>query len=84
MSIHSIAEVIEDVLATAKKVTDAIPGLSSISPLIGVGEKFIGIIDDLTDSAPDNRTQQEMQQTRKELAAAVSARANALADRLDG
>jgi hypothetical protein len=79
-----IASIIQNVLATARSVSSAIPGLSAVSPLIGVGEKLVGILDDLTDSAPDTRTQEEMQEARRELAARVSAKANATADRLDG
>ena len=79
-----IGSIIQNVLATARQVTAAIPGLSSVSPLIGVGEKMVGIIDDLTDSAPDTRTQEEMKATRADLAAAVSAKAEATANRLDG
>jgi hypothetical protein len=79
-----IVSIIQNVLATARSISGAIPGLSAVSPLIGVGEKLVGIIDDLTDSAPDTRTQAEMQEVRRQLAAEVSAKAEATADRLDG
>jgi hypothetical protein len=52
--------------------------------IVGVASKLNDIIGDLTSSAPDNRTQEEMQKTRKELAAAVSAKAERTADRFDG
>lgn len=79
-----IGSIIQGVLKTAREVTSLIPGLSAVSPLIGVGEKLAGIIGDLTSEAPDTRTQEEMQRTRRELAAAVSAKAERTADRLEG
>lgn len=91
MSITNIVDTIQHVMEAARKVTAAIPGLQGISGMIGtaeamteIGEKMIGVIDDLTSKAPDQRTQEEMQQTRAELAAAVSAKAVRIADRLDG
>lgn len=79
-----IGNIIQSVLATARQVSAVIPGLSAASPLIGVGEKLVGIIDDLTDSAPDQRTQEQMQADRRALAAAVSAKAERTADRFNG
>jgi hypothetical protein len=91
MSIGKIVDTIQNVLAAARNVTAAIPGLQGVSVAIGtaealseVGEKLVGVIDGLTSHAPDTRTQQEMQQTRADLAAAVSAKAERTADRFDG
>ncbi len=79
-----LGNLISDVLAAARTATAVIPGLQGVSGAIGVGEKLVGIIDDLTDSAPDTRTQAEMQAARRDLAAAVSAKAERTADRLEG
>lgn len=91
MPISNIVDSIQSVLAAARNITAAIPGFQGISGMIGtaeavteIGEKMIGVIDDLTSKAPDARTQEEMQQTRAELAAAVSAKAERTADRLEG
>lgn len=80
----NIANVIENVLRTAQQVSAMIPGASAASPLLGVGAKLADILGDLTSEAPDNRTQEEMQAARRELAARVSAKAEATADRLEG
>ena len=87
----SIIDTIQGVLAAARNITAAIPGLQGVSGMIGtaealseVGEKLVGVIDGLTSSAPDTRTQDEMQVARRELAAAVSAKAERTAERLDG
>lgn len=89
--IGNIVDTIQNVLQAARNVTAAIPGLQGVSGLIGtveavteIGEKLIPVIDSLTSHAPDPRTQEEMQRTRAELAAVVSAKAERLADRLDG
>jgi hypothetical protein len=91
MSIGNIVDTIQNVLAAAQRVTAAIPGLQGVSGMIGtanalseVGEKLVGVIDGLTSSAPDARTQEEMQTTRAALAAAVSKKAVDTANRLDG
>lgn len=78
-----ISSLIANVLATARIASSIIPGLKGVGAAIGVGEKLIGIIDDLTGHAPDTRTQSEMQAARKALAAAVSAKAERTADRFD-
>ena len=75
---------IADVMKAAKTASAIIPGMGAVGPAIEVGKKLVGIIDDLTDSAPDKRTQEEMQAQRKVLAAAVSAKAERTADRFDG
>lgn len=79
-----LGNLIGDVLKAARTATAVIPGLQGASVAIGVGERLIGIIDDLTDSAPDPRTQEQMQRDRRALAAAVSAKAERTADRFDG
>lgn len=79
-----IANLIGNVLGAAKTVTSIIPGLQGASALIGVGQKLVGALDELMDDAPDTRTQAEMQAARKALAAAVSAKAEATAKRLEG
>lgn len=78
-----IGNLIGDVLKAAKTAATVIPGLQGVAGIIGVGEKLVGIIDDLTDQAPDARTQAEMQATRKVLAAAVTEKAHRTADRFD-
>lgn len=77
-------DLIANILAAAKTAAAIIPGLQGVGVAIGVGEKLIGILDDLTSEAPDTRTQAEMQAARRELAAAVSAKAERTADRFDG
>lgn len=77
-------ELIQGVLALAKTASAIIPGMQGVGAAIAVGEKLVGIIDDLTDHAPDTRTQAEMQAQRRILAAAVSAKAERTADRFDG
>ena len=78
-----ISTLIRDVLKAAQTASTVIPGLQGVGRAIGVGEKLVSIIDDLTDHAPDTRTQAEMQAARKVLAAAVSAKAERTADRFD-
>lgn len=75
-----IQSLIDSVLNAARSATTLIP---TVSVAIGIGEKLVGIIDDLTSSAPDTRTQEEMQTARAALAAAVSAKAERTADRFD-
>lgn len=75
-----IQSLIDSVLNAARSATTLIP---TFSAAIGIGEKLVGIIDDLTSSAPDTRTQVEMQTARAALAAAVSAKAERTADRFD-
>ncbi len=79
----NIGNLIGDVLRAARTATSVIPGMQGVGGMIGVGEKLVAIIDDLTDGAPDARTQAEMQAARKALAAAVSAKAERTADRFD-
>lgn len=77
-------ELIKNILAAARTASAIIPGMQGAGAVLAVGEKLVGIIDDLTDGAPDERTQAEMQQQRKVLAAAVSAKAERTAGRFDG
>lgn len=85
------AATIRHVLAAAQQVTAAIPGLQGIAGIAGtalamvsIGERLVGIIDDLGETEKDPRTQEEMRVARMALAAAISAKAENLADRLDG
>jgi len=89
--IGNIIDTIQNVMQAAQRITAAIPGLQGVSGMIGVaeqvteiGEKLIPVLGTLSGHVTDSRTQAEMQQTRAELAAAVSAKAESLADRLDG
>lgn len=91
MSLGNIVDSVQNVMKAAQRITAAIPGLQGVSGMIGtaeavteIGEKLIPIIDGLTSHVPDPRTQAEMQETRRALAAVVSAKAESLADRLDG
>lgn len=76
----SMRDLIDGVLNAAKAAAAIIPG-NTDDAIVRVGEKLVGIFDDLT--GPDDRTQEEMQRTRAELAAAVSAKAERTADRFD-
>lgn len=79
-----IKNLIDQALELAKVAGAVIPGMQSVAAGVSIGEKVIAIIDDLTDDAPDTRTQDQLRAARKELRAKVSAKAQALADRLDG
>lgn len=85
------AATIRSVLAAAQNVTAAIPGLQGIagaaavaSAMVSIGERLATVIDDLTDRAPDIHTQEEMRAARVALGRAISAKAEDIADRLDG
>lgn len=77
-------KLLESILAAAKVAAAVIPGAQPVGAAIVVGEKLLGIIDDMSDGVDDPASQEQMQATRAELAAAVSAKAEATADRLDG
>lgn len=79
-----LSSLIPNILAAAKTAAAIIPGMQGAGAAIAIGEKLVGLIDDLTDHAPDTRTQAEMQQQRRILAAAVSAKAERTADRFEG
>lgn len=72
-----------DVLRLAKTAEAVLTG-GVVANGLEVGKKVIGIIDDLTDGAPDARTQSEMQTARASLSAAVEAKAKATSARLRG
>lgn len=79
-----LGSLITNVISAARTATSLIPGLQGAGAALAVGEKLIGVLDDLIgDDAPDTRTQAEMQAARKELAAAVSAKAERTAERFD-
>ncbi len=80
----NILDTIRNVLQAAQGLTAAIPGLQGVSGVAGAANALVGVLDQLMDKAPDNRTQEEMQAARRELAAAITAKGEALADRLDG
>jgi hypothetical protein len=91
MAIGNIIDSIQSVMRAAQNITAAIPGLQGVSGMIGtaeavteIGEKLLPIIDNLTGHVEDPRDQAAMQQTRAQLAAVISAKAESLADRLDG
>ena len=77
-----IGKLIDDAIALAKTATALIPG-STDDAIVATAEKVVDIVDGLIDKAPDSRTQEKMQATRKALAAAVSAKAERTADRFD-
>ncbi len=77
-----IRSLIGDVLKAAKTAAAIIPG-STDDAIIATAEKLVGVVDGLVGSAPDTRTQEEMQAARKKLAAAVSAKAERTANRFD-
>jgi hypothetical protein len=76
-----IKKLIESALSMAKMAAPLIPVLGSG---VAIGEKIMGIIDDLSDDVPDARTQEAMQKDRAMLAEAVKAKAAATSDRLRG
>ena len=78
----NVRTLIGDLLKAAKTAASVIPGTTD-DAVIGAAEKLVGIIDSLTSSSPDARTQEEMQDARRVLAAAVSAKAERTADRFD-
>jgi hypothetical protein len=77
----NISNLIDQAIALAKAAAPMVPTLGAGA---AIAEKIVGIIDDLTDDAPDTRTQQEMQEQRAILAEAVKAKARATSDRLRG
>lgn len=78
-----IGSFIDKLLGAAKVATAIIPGTTD-DIIVGAAQKLADIIGDLTDHAPDPRTQAEMQSDRKALIAAVTAKAEATAKRLEG
>ena len=77
-----VRTLIGDLLKAAKTAASVIPGTTD-DAVVGAATTLVGIIDGLTSSAPDTRTQEEMQDARRVLAAAVSAKAERTADRFD-
>lgn len=77
-----IRTLIADVLKAAKTAASVIPGTAD-DAVIAAAEKLVGIVEELTGSAPDIRTQEQMKDARRVLGAAVSAKAARTADRFD-
>ena len=77
-----VRTLIGDLLKAARTAASVIPGTTD-DAVVGAAEKLVGIIDGLTSSSPDARTQEQKQDARRVLAAAVSAKAERTADRFD-
>lgn len=78
-----IKALIDGVLAAAQTAATLIPGTTDDN-VVAAGRTLADLVESLTSSAPDTRTEAEMQATRRQLAAAVSAKAERTADRFDG
>lgn len=68
----------------ADMASAVIPGAGLVSKGADIGEKIIGIIDDLKAEAPELSQQAELQARRNKLSTAVKAKAAATSDRLRG
>lgn len=77
-----VRTLIGDLLKAAKTAASVIPGTTD-DAVVNAATTLVGIFDSLTNSAPDTRTQEQMQDARRVLAAAVSAKAERTADRFD-
>ena len=75
-----IRDLVASVLAAAKTAASIIPGTTD-DAIVAAGEQLLKVVDTLT--GKDDRSQEEMQQTRAELAEAVSRKAERTADRFD-
>ena len=76
-------KLVKDVIAAGQTATALIPGLSTVTAAVAIGEKLIDLIDSVTDEAPVD-DQKDLAVVRAELRAAVSAKAEQTADRLEG
>lgn len=76
-----IKGLIDQVLGVAKTLSPLIPALGNG---VALGEKVIDLIGDLRSDAPDERTADQMDQERNELAAKVRAKAQDTSNRLRG
>jgi hypothetical protein len=81
--VADIGALIDKLLGAAKIAAAIIPGTTD-DVIVAAGGKLADLIGDLADKAPDARTQEQMQADRRALRAAVTAKANAEADRLEG
>ena len=79
-----VLHTIQQGLAFARQVTALVPGVSAASPFIGIAEGMVTVLDGLLNAAPDERTRDQIRYDRKQLAEAVSAKAERTADRFDG
>lgn len=77
-----LKSMVDGLLTAAKAATAIIPGTTD-DRIVAAGEKLADLIHDLTDSAPDARTESEMQFQRSALAEAVKAKAERTAERFD-
>ena len=79
-----IEEIFGGLIDLARGAAKIIPGGEVITSGISLGEKIIGIIDDVIDDAPSPNTHEELDRLREELANAVKAKAKATSARLRG
>lgn len=79
----NIKDLIDGVIKVANLASNVIPGAGLVAQGGAIGEKIIGIIDDLQQHA-DPSQQAEMQAERAKLADAVKAHAASTSDRLRG
>lgn len=77
-----IRTLVDNVLAAADVAASLIPG-STDDNLVAAGRTLVGLVDTLTGAAPGYR-REVTANTRAALAAAVSAKAERTADRLEG
>lgn len=74
----------DEVAAVAKTAAAFIPQAATVEAGIAIGQRLIGVIDTISHHAPAGATQDELRASRKVLADAVTAKANATADGLEG
>lgn len=79
--IRSLIHAVGDLADMASNV---IPGAGLVAKGADIGEKIVGIIDDLTAEAPELAQQAELQDRRRKLTDAVKAKAAATSSRLRG
>lgn len=79
----NIKSLIDGVISLANMASTVIPGAGLVAKGAQIGEKIIGIIDDLKEHA-DPAQQPQMQEARAKLAEVVKAKAAATSARLRG
>jgi hypothetical protein len=75
------SSIIEQATKLAKVASAFVPGVAAG---VEIGEKAIDLIDTISAKAPAGTSQDELRAARRELRAAVSAKAQATANRLEG
>lgn len=80
MNIHTL---LDSVKSLSQVVGTVIPGAGLISKGVEIGEKVLGIIDDLKEDVPLER-QGEMKEARDRLSTIVKQKARNTSDRLRG